>query len=512
MRLRRGAVALMVAGMLAVLSACGSVPSLSVRSPSVSPTPTSSGPLQWGSCPAGLGISQVQCAQLKVPLDYANPSGQQITLELSRRLHTSSESQYLGAMLADPGGPGGSGLVMPIYSTRVPNGVGGRFDWIGWDPRGVGASEPALTCESNYFDGDRPPYNDAADQQIWLQRASDYAKACGKDQPALLQHMTTEDNARDMDMIRQALGQQKISYYGFSWGSYLGQVYITLFPDRVNRVVLDGVVNPSRGWYGANMDQDVAFEKVIKLFFAWIARNDAVYHLGTTEAAVYAAFDKELATLSRTPAGNGVLGPDELIDTILNAGYVASGWPENAAMLSRLINQGDGSDVLSAYEQKNAGADNENQYAVYNAVQCTDMKWPGWPQTLADTQKLNATSPFETWSNTWYNAPCLTWPAAAHTPVTIKAAPGLPKILMIAETFDAATPFSGALAARQLFTTASLIEGVDGTTHAGSLNGVPCTDDVIARYLATGNTPVRKSGNGSDLQCPPNPIPPASMS
>lgn len=505
---------------LGLLSACsGSAsPAKSTSLPATRHTPAAfpavpqPAPLRWRACPSAVDTPGAECAALKVPLDYAKPTGAQITLELSRVRHTSSASNYLGAILVNPGGPGGSGLGLVGLGGAVPNGVGGRFDWIGWDPRGVGASRPVLQCNTDYFSGDRPSYTASQDASVWLKRARGYAQACGRDGGALLQHMTTEDNARDMDVIRQALRQPTISYYGYSWGSYLGQVYLTLFPGRVKRVVLDGVVDPRRVWYAANFDQDKAFEYNMRVFFGWIAQNDAVYRLGSSGAAVYAAYDRELKRLAASPAAGGQIGPDEFADAILSAGYATLTWPQNATAISRLINDGDAGEIAALYSSRVAGAANENNYAVYNAVQCTDMKWPGWSQTRKDAESVAKAAPFETWANTWYNAPCLTWPAAARTPVTITASPNLPKILLIAETHDAATPFTGALEVRRLFPGSSLIEGVGGTTHAGSLQGgVACTDDTVATYLATGRTPARRAGDRSDLRCPPVPRPPASM-
>lgn len=507
-----------VAVSVGLVSACSgsspqAAPSQSPAKASTSAAPTfppvpKPAALHWRSCSS---IPGLECTSLKVPLDYSKPTGAKITLALSRRLHTSADSQYLGAILLNPGGPGGSGLQMPTLSVAVPNGIGNRFDWIGWDPRGVGSSVPSLHCIPGYFGTDRPAYGAASNRAYWLKQARAYAKACGRKAGALLQHMTTADNARDMDVIREALGQSKISYYGFSWGSYLGQVYMTLFPNRVRRVVLDGVVDPRGVWYQANLDQDVAFQRTIKAFFAWVARNNAVYQLGRTEGEVYAAYNREAAKLTRAPAAGGRVGPDELSDVVLNAGYFVYGWDRNAADLARLIHNGDGSGILQSYLNDNAGASNENGYAVYDAVQCTDAPWPGWTRTLTDNERVAKAAPFETWGNAWFNAPCLSWPAAAKTPVTIRATNGLPEILLIAETYDAATPFSGALEVRRLFPTASLIEGVNGTTHAGSLHGVSCTDNAVATYLATGRTPPRVAGGGSDRKCPPVAPPPASM-
>jgi len=140
-------------------------------------------------------------------------------------------------------------------------------------------------------------------------------------------------------------------------------------------------------------------------------------------------------------------------------------------------------------------------------VQCTDAQWPtDWDVWREDNTRVDAEAPFETWANAWFNAPCAFWPAKAGEPVDIDVS-GVDSALLISETLDGATPFSGALHARELFPNSALIEGVGGTTHASSLSGVACTDDKIAAYLATGELPERQSGDGSDVQCEPLPQP-----
>src|SRR5439155_22851876 len=137
--------------------------------------------------------------------------------------------QYQGIMLVNPGGPGGSGLVLSILGNFVPNHAGDYYDWIGFDPRGVGSSRPAISCMPDYFHGNRPYYVPVSQflMREWTTRAAKYAAACARKNGALLDHMTTADNARDMDSIRTALGASQINYYGFSYGTYLGQVYAT---------------------------------------------------------------------------------------------------------------------------------------------------------------------------------------------------------------------------------------------------------------------------------------------
>jgi len=469
------------------------------------------GSIDWKACTdPDLVARGLQCASIKVPLDYKHPGGRKITLALTLRPHDAGAGSYLGPMLTNPGGPGGSGLTLPILQKYVPNDVGYRFDWIGFDPRGVGQSEPALNCDPGYFGYDRPSYVPTSQRimKYWRTKTRNYAKACGKAKARrLLPFMTSADNARDMNSIRKALGADKISYYGFSWGSYLGQDYMTLFPKHLRRVVLDGVVDPRRVWYGANLDQDRAFDSNMDVFWKWVAAHDGTFHLGTRGPAIKKKYYRELAKLKKHPAEGGKLGPDEMTDAMLDAGYYVYYWQDDAQMFADLINKGDGSAMLAAYAGSSVGADNENGYAVYDAVQCVDNPWPGWAKTRADSWRIYRKAPFETWSNTWYNAPCMNWPVKAKHRLNIRQKAGVPAFLLISETKDAATPYSGALEVRKRFSKARLIAGVGGTTHAGSLSGVGCTDNRIATYLATGKVPARRKGKRADVYCPPVPKP-----
>lgn len=450
-----------------------------------------------------------QCGFLEVPLDYDRPNGTKIKLAVSRIRHKTPDAQYQGVMLVNPGGPGDSGLTLSVLGEYVPDRAGEAYDWIGFDPRGVGSSEPALACGGTYFGYDRPYYVPVTRtlEKTWLQRSQGYAKACDKAGGALLDNLKTTDTVADMESIRKALGEKQINFYGFSYGTYLGQVYATLHPDRVRRMVLDGNVDPRKVWYQANLDQDVAFDRNMKTFFAWVAENDATYHLGRTGAAVERRFYAEQRRFLRTPAG-GVIGPDEWTDIFLQAGYYVFGWPEVAAAFSGWVNDGDWQTLKDLYDGSNPqGPGTDNGYAVYLAVQCTDVQWPkSWAKWRFDNWVTYAKAPFETWGNAWFNAPCLSWGAKAGRPVPVNGAKA-PPILLISETRDGATPYEGSLEVRSRFRKAVLVEGVGGTTHSGSLNGVACTDDTIAAYLATGALPARVPGRRSDKQCAPVPVP-----
>ena len=217
---------------------------------------------------------------LSVPLDYADPSGRHISLALDMVPATAPRSQQQGVMLVNPGGPGGDGLPLAAEVAQgINRGVAADYDIVGFDPRGVGSSVPALSCDPSFFSGVRPNYipaNSAA-EQVLINRAKMYADDCEQKFGWLLPYMTTEDVARDMDSIRAAFGVAKINYYAFSYGTYIGQVYATLFPSRIRRMVLDSTVDPTGVWYTDNIDQDYAFQGRMEAFFAWLAKYDGTY-------------------------------------------------------------------------------------------------------------------------------------------------------------------------------------------------------------------------------------------
>ena len=498
---RFAAVATVVGVVLSGLSVSATASAAPAKAPEFTPKA-----IQWGECDSPrLVQAGAKCGLLEVPLDYAKPNGEKIKLAVSRVKHKGPDSSYQGPMLVNPGGPGGSGLIYAIFGDFVPNGGGDDYDWIGFDPRGVGASQPSLSCIPDYDGYNRPFYTPITPglERTWLQRSKSYAQACGRDGGRLLEHLTTVDSANDMESIRKALRSEQINYYGFSYGTYLGQVYGTLFPNRFRRVVFDGNVNPKRVWYDANIDQDIQFDKNIKTYFAWIASYDDIYHLGRTERQVEALFYQKQAELLRAPAG-GVIGPDEWTDIFLQAGYYVYGWEDIANAFAGFVHNGDWQTLQELY---GTPPFDDNGHAIYLAVSCTDNQWPtNWNRWRADQWLTFARAPFETWGNVWFNAPCVYWPATADRPVKVDGR-GVRSALLINETNDAATPYTGALEVRKLFPNAVLIEGVGGTTHSGSLSGVECTDSLITDYLKTGALPARKPGNRSDVQCDPVPQP-----
>jgi pimeloyl-ACP methyl ester carboxylesterase len=473
--------------------------------------PTDAPPtIAWGECASpGLQSRGAECAKVSVPLDYAKPTGTKIKLAVSRIKHTVPDDQYQGPMLVNPGGPGGSGLTLSVLGEYVPKNAGDAYDWIGFDPRGVGSSEPAVSCDPKYAGYNRPKYVPTSSiKKVWLKKAKGYTRACDAKNGKILDHLTTIESAKDMDSIRKALGAEQINYYGFSYGTYLGQVFATLYPDKLRRVVFDGTVDPRGVWYRANLDQDVAFDRNINIWFGWLAEHDSTYHLGATKAAVSKLFYATESKLYKKPAKapGGKLGGSEWVDAFLYAGYYQSTWLDLADTFSAFVNDGDVEALEAAYLDA-SGYGDDNGYAVYLGVQCTDVKWPqAWSTWSHDNWKTYRKAPFETWSNAWYNEPCRHWPAKAHKPVTVTGKK-VNSLLMINETLDAATPYAGSLEVRKRFPTASLIAVPGGTTHSNSLNGNACVDDAIADYLLTGAKPARVSGNRADQECEALPQP-----
>ncbi|MFI6348135.1 alpha/beta hydrolase [Streptomyces sp. NPDC050560] len=461
--------------------------------------------LAWKDC--GTEDSPtMQCASLRVPLDHQSPRGRQITLALSRVPHTGKEFQ--GPLLVNPGGPGGSGLSLAgVVAGSLPDDITSQYDVIGFDPRGVGRSRPALDCVPGHFDPVRPAsvpegYETAREN---VQRARDFAEACGSEYAGLLPFMDTDSSARDMDDIRHALGAQRISYFGYSYGTYLGAVYGKLFPHRVHRMALDSVVTPQGVWYRDNLDQNIAFNARHQAFLAWVAKHDAAYHLGADPARVEDEWYAMRRAVTAEPAG-GTVGGAELEDTFLPGGYSNLYWPRLAQAFSAYVKEKDTAPLLRAYRALGAqDATGDNNYSVYTAVQCRDAPWPrDWQTWVRDARRSDHKAPFSSWNNTWYNAPCAFWPVRGREPVDVSTN-ALPPVLLFQATGDAATPYEGGVAVHRALRDSSLVVEEGGGNHGVTLSGNACLDERLAAYLRDGTVP---RGEGTvDAVCPALPDP-----
>ncbi|MCI3238600.1 alpha/beta hydrolase [Streptomyces spinosisporus] len=463
--------------------------------------------LTWKNCGTA-DYPTLQCSSLKVPLDHDDPHGRQITLALSRVQHTAKKSQ--GPLLVNPGGPGGSGLSLAGFvASSLPKAVAAQYDVIGFDPRGVGQSKPALDCKPGYFNPVRPDSvpRTRALEKANLSRAKSFAAACGTKYASLLPYINTIQAVRDMDSIRAALGAKQTSYFGYSYGTYLGAVYAKLFPERVKRLVLDSIVDPTGVWYEDNIAQDYAFDARQKALMAWIAKYDSTYKLGTDPAKIEAKWYAMRAALAKKPAG-GKVGASELEDTFIPGGYYNGYWPYLAEAFAAYVNDKNADPLVEAYDNFAAvDASGDNGYSIYTSVQCRDASWPrDWDQWRKDNWAVYDKAPFMAWNNAWYNAPCAFWPTHSKHPVSI-ANHKLPPVLLFQATDDAATPYEGGATVHQLLARSSFVVEQGGGNHGITLSGNACLDKYLADYLSNGTVP--RSGGEVDAVCPklPDPTP-----
>jgi pimeloyl-ACP methyl ester carboxylesterase len=487
----------------------GTPPAAAGSAQAAGPIVPANSTLRWHACtglPAEYGIHH--CTTLSVPVNYADPGGRHLSLALDMIPATAPVSQQQGILLVNPGGPGASGLSLAAeVADGLSPSVARDYDIVGFDPRGVGSSVPRLSCDPGFFAGPRPNYipASAAAEQVLINRAKAYVGGCEQQFGWLLPYMTTQNAARDLDSIRAAFGVTKISYFGFSWGTYLGQVYATLFGSRLRRMVLDSTVDPTEVWYAFNVTQDYAFQGRIDAFYAWVARYDSTYNLGSTAAQVRAAYYRARDQLLAHPV-NGTIGADEFDDTYLQGGYWDQYWPGLAQALSTYLNSGNTTGLIDQYHSY--GVQNENLFAVYNAVECADVSWPrNFAYWTSDTEMVYKTAPFYAWGNAWDNAACAFWPVHGPAkPLRINGT-GLPGTLMLQGTLDPATPYAGAQNAHKLLPSARMVVVEGGGNHGQSFEqpSDTCVQGYVNAYLATGALP---QGAGLvNATCPAVPVP-----
>ncbi|MFD3498734.1 alpha/beta hydrolase [Streptomyces sp. NPDC058678] len=502
--MRRSAAALFSAT-VALAGTLTAVPAQAGTSPSATTAQPSE--ITWRDCHTD-DYPTLQCASLKVPLNYAEPHGRQITLALSRTPHTAKKSQ--APLLINPGGPGVSGLdIAGWLPPLLPKAVAAQYDFIGFDPRGVGQSKPAVDCKPGYFAPVRPDSlpGTPALEKVNLARAKSFAEECGKKYGDVLPYINTISTARDMDAIREALGAKKINYLGYSGGTYLGAVYGKLFPERVRRMVLDSIVDPTKAWYDSNMSQDPAIEGRYKALMAWIATYNDTYKLGTEPAAIEAKWYAMRAELAKNPAG-GKVGVSELEDTFLAGVYGNDAWPYLARAFAAYVNDKSSDHLVKEYEYyaEQAGS-SSNNYSIYTAIECGDAPWPrDWNQWRKDNWAMYEKAPFLTWNNAWLNAPCAFWPTKPHKPMNV-ANTKLPPVLLFQATNDGATPYEGGVTVHHLLKHSSLVVEQGGGNHSITLRGNTCLDEYLANYLSDGTAPRGTGVADAVCQKMPDPAP-----
>ncbi|MEU6550411.1 alpha/beta hydrolase [Streptomyces sp. NPDC046915] len=453
--------------------------------------------LDWAKC-EGTGLDPRQeCASIEVPMDYADPHGKKITLAFSR-IPAENPKTRRGALFMIPGGPGGGSLDQPSgKGQKLPQEVRDTYDLIGFDPRGYGRSTP-VSCGMEQGDLARTkllpwPAPDGSVTQN-MATARRMSEACARNGGQLIRHISTANEARDLDRIRAALGERKISAWGVSYGTYVGAVYNELFPHRTDRFVLDSNDNPDherveRAWLAA---YEVGAEDNFPEFAKWASRPDNPQRLAGTPAEVRRLFLRLAARLDRAPLPWPGANPEELNGDVLRQTMLDSFYdPDNYPALAKLILAAQQGTVPPAPQAPPEPA-LQNVTAVSAATLCNDVAWPrsaaGYEKEVAESR-----AKFPLTAGMPRNASmCAAWPYPPAEPAVRITDRGPSTVLMVQNRRDVATPLSGARKLREALGRRTVMVTVNSTGHDAYLaNGNACGDRTVSRFLATGKRPRR---------------------
>lgn len=463
----------------------------------------------WHRCAEDRPASY-ECATLKVPLDYRRPGGRTIDLAISR-VKTGNPATRHGVMLLNPGGPGGSGLYDPMtMSEQMPKDVRDQYDLIGFDPRGVGQSSP-ITCGLTPAEEgiDRPYRPETYEADVAWART--VAEKCREKSGDVIPYITTRNTARDMDTIRAVLGERKISYVGYSYGTYLGAVYSQMFPQRTDRFVLDSGVDPQRIWRGMIQVWATEAEPAYDRWTQWAAERSDRYGLGTTPRAVSETFWGLVARADREPIdyfGTKLTGVD------IRASRAMFFYPTQASAIVKQLKasaegapapEGEAAPDLRKLIAGGRAADpqpvEDNGTAVLWSVLCGDTgTWPRYTEQYArDAAKDKAKYPLygDMASNI---KPCAFWdrPVESATPMSKPA-----NVLTVQNEWDSQTPLSSGQGLHRALKGSRMVLAAGGEGHAVYLvDPVSCVNPTVNDYLTTGRLPA------ADVTCQSPPADP----
>lgn len=451
--------------------------------------------VRWSSCPDGVedpedGPLRLQCATVPVPMDYGDPEGAQIDLTISRLPSENLDSRR-GVLLLNPGGPGGTGLDQPTFlaSQGMPRSVLDSYDLIGMDTRGVGHSS-AVSCgftdELEYY-GAVPPYavDDAAfDAQAAT--AEQVAEQCAAgDEDGRLRHVTTANMARDLDRIRAALGEEKASFLGYSYGSALGAAYAAMFPASSDRIVLDSNIGDTHLDHDGMRRYARGMEETFPDFAQWASARHAQYGLGRTAQEVRDTYFATAERLDRVPV-EGINGHIFRLSTFASL-YNQRSYDLAAQTWQSLLNPTGAAPAGGPPAGSGAPSPNDNSWSVFLAVTCNDVQWPEDVATYEQAEREDRVRYPLYGAATANIMPCAYWQhAPAEPPVAIDDE-GPTNILIAQNQRDPVTPLRGGELLDEKFGERSRLLTVDGSGHGVYVLGEnPCAQDIITAYLVEG--------------------------
>ncbi|MCX4775518.1 alpha/beta hydrolase [Streptomyces sp. NBC_01264] len=463
--------------------------------------------LGWGSCVKGpddttgrdLDRAGVQCADVTVPLDYADPRGRTITVAVSR-LKATDTRHRIGAILLNNGGPGGPALQSPPQARASMKEVGARYDVVGFDPRFIGRSTPldcGLPVGMTWLSAGAG--RAGFDRQVALQKS--LADKCRATDAAVLPHITTRNTARDMDVIRGALGERKISFLGYSYGTYLGTVYTQMFPGRHDRMVLDGAINPSDYRPRLLQGTERENEKALSDWAAWAAEHHGTYGLGRSRAEVLAAVDRIVAAAARGPLTIGAGADafridDSQVPLLLFSGIADDTDPARASfgeLVSVLAEAAEGRPTrvppMLVPELRYVLRGEGEPTGAQSAVICGDVAAPRDPELYWRDIERNRTAHPLFGALTNNINPCAFWDSPREEPTRVRRDAAA---LIVAATGDPRTTYKGSVELHRQLPSSRMVTLEGANRHAlFGRYGNACVDDQVNRYLATGKLPSR---------------------
>jgi pimeloyl-ACP methyl ester carboxylesterase len=446
----------------------------------------------WATCGEGF-----QCARVEVPINYRKPRGDVLRLSVVR-LRAANAGVRIGSLVLNPGGPGASGVAYARRAgTELSDAVRRRFDVVGFDPRGVGESDPVQCLDDQETDAliaADPTPDDTAEVRAAVAQAKDLAAQCRAEGGELLAHVGTADAARDMDVLRAVLGERRLNYLGKSYGTFLGAMYAERFPGNVGRFVLDGALDPALDTDTTNLGQAQGFEVATRAFVSDCVRREGC-PLGSDVEGGIARLQRFLRDLDARPVrtrdaarplteGRGSLG-------VATAMYDDRFWPVLRQGLQSAIN-GDGNTLLllaDALTDRGPDGFRSNANTVIFAVNCLDRpERGGLPAVQRSLPRYTQAAP--TWGPflAWSQLPCAYWPVQGTGKVEPLRARGSGPIVVLGTTRDPATPYAWAQGLAAQLDNGHLVT-YDGDGHTAYHRGSSCIDQAVDDYLLRDQVP-----------------------
>ncbi|MFJ7912123.1 alpha/beta hydrolase [Kitasatospora sp. NPDC096204] len=502
-RTRRVTLALTVAAVLAALASPATAGAATGRDPGDAdraPARYTLQTLDWKPC---AGQPALDCATMAAPRDWHHPgAGADLTIAVSRHRAT-DPAKRKGTLLMAAGGPGGTGLARPAFLAAGAPAVAAAYDIVGFDQRGVGESTRAV-CQTpeefqEFLAGDYRDQSPAAIDRV-IANSRKLAASCQERSGDLLPYLTTEQTAHDIDLFRGLLGERKLSYYGPSYASMIGAYYGTLFPHRVERMVLDSNIGFDGTWETYELGQPMSFQRRFdEDFTPWLAARDATYHWGSTPEQVRAHWERRRAALHDSPIVEGALtiGPNQLDSLTMSAIYRASDFPTLARLLTTLDTWQDADPATRAAAAKAYNSYLSPEFAAeYFAVTCNDTPWTRdlgtWIRRGAEN---TARWPLAGARTLAFSAVCAAWPVAPAPEVKVTGA-HLPTTLMLNSVHDPATYYEAALGAHRALRGSRLVTVTGNGDHGQYPTSNACVSGAVERYLLDDTAPEH------DLTCP----------